>query len=84
MVEVLGTLYCMGGCEKVFLEEKMFFFWDFSSPWKLTSDQLNAERSAENLFNLLDVDNNGDINEEEFIRWNKYQLIYLTEIYLLL
>ena len=30
--------------------------------------QLNAERSAEILFNLLDVDNNGDINEEEFIR----------------
>ena len=34
--------------------------------------QLNAERSAEILFNLLDVDNNGDINEEEFIRFDNY------------
>ena len=29
---------------------------------------MNAERSAESLFNLLDGDGNGDINEEEFIR----------------
>ena len=30
MVEVLGTLYCMGGCEKVF-DEKNVFFWNFSN-----------------------------------------------------
>ena len=35
---------------------------------EIINAQLNAERSAEILFNLLDVDNNGDINEEEFIR----------------
>ena len=71
MVEVLGTLYCMGGCEKVFYEEEEFIFLaEFLKRFSLTnlSTQLNAERSAESLFNLLDVDNNGDINEEEFIR----------------
>ena len=44
------------------------FFLYFVGESKKCWSQLNAERSAEMLFNLLDVDNNGDINEEEFIR----------------
>ena len=35
MVEVLGTLYCMGGCEKVFDEKNVFFSGIFLIPWKL-------------------------------------------------
>ena len=78
MVEVLGTLYCMGGDEKVYTKKKknLNFSRKFEEKNSLTNrpHQLNAERSAESLFNLLDVDNNGDINEEEFIRSNEQQL----------
>jgi len=59
MVNVLGTLYSMEGCDKVISFSYLFFTY---------FPQETAEERAENLFRTLDDDPDGEIDEEEFIK----------------
>jgi len=59
MVNVLGTLYSMEGCDKVIFFSYIVFTY---------FPQETAEERAENLFRTLDDDPDGEIDEEEFIK----------------